>query len=165
MFSNKQSKILNNKHIVLFHAVVCLCFSGAVTAGSLRFYGNQANDIDRVKILIADTDTSAATAPPGPPLDVGNEDFTIEFWMRTTDGGPGITCSSDNSNFAAVILDRDRFSQPRSYIVSLTEGAIAFGVNSASGGSHTICSSTDLADDEWHHVAVQRRRSDGRMDI
>ena len=53
---------------------------GQANGYSLRFFGNGSNDIDRVKIPIDDP----ATALPGPPIDVGAADFTIEWWMKTS---------------------------------------------------------------------------------
>ena len=39
------------------------------------------------------------------------------------------------------------------YGVSLANGVIAFGVNNGSSGEG-ICSTTNLDDSQWHHVAV-----------
>ncbi len=46
---------------------------------SLRFHGNGVSDIDRVKIQI---DEPPPDSTPGPPADIGAEDFTLEFWMK-----------------------------------------------------------------------------------
>jgi hypothetical protein len=48
--------------------------------------------------------------------------------------------------------------------VSLWTGVIAFGVGS-SASDNTICGTSDLADAAWHHVAVTRRASDGRLQL
>lgn len=60
-----------------------------------------------------------------------------------------------------VVVDRDRFNQDRKFGVSLTDGRVVFGVSGNGTGDRTICGTTDLRDGQWHHVAVQRRRSDG----
>ena len=44
----------------------------------------------------------------------------------------------------------------------LTAGRIAFGVSFGNSGN-TICGTTDVADGQWHHIAVTRRRSDGAL--
>ena len=59
-------------------ALTGLMVSGAAEAGSIRFFGNGANDIDRVKIRIDDP----ANNNPGPPADIGAGNFTIEFWIK-----------------------------------------------------------------------------------
>ena len=46
----------------------------------LRFFGSGQGDIDRVKIPVG----QPATTLPNPPVDVGAEDLTIEFWLRAT---------------------------------------------------------------------------------
>jgi hypothetical protein len=68
-------------------ALSCLlfltAFPGVGRAGdfALRFFGHgvDAPDLDRVKIRI---DDPALPADPGPPVDVGAQDFTIEFWIK-----------------------------------------------------------------------------------
>lgn len=125
----------------------------------LRFFGTGTNDIDRVKIRVDDPATTVA----GPPADIGSTDFTIEFWLNTTDGGPAINCSGYEWIRARTIIDRDRYNQDRAFGIAMTSGRIAFGVAGQGTGRSTICSSGNIADGKWHHVAVQRRRSDGWM--
>ena len=128
---------------------------------SLRFYGNGVNDIDRVKIRIDDP----ANSDPGPPVDVGATDFTIEFWMRARSGENGAGAVNCGSNIAwingNIILDRDRFFQDRKYGLSVAGGVVVFGVSGDGTGDYTICGTSDVLDDQWHHIAVERRRSDG----
>ncbi|HMO60202.1 MAG TPA: LamG domain-containing protein, partial [Roseiflexaceae bacterium] len=50
------------------------------------------------------------------------------------------------------------------YGISLYGGRIAFGVHNGST-SNTLCGSTHVADNAWHHIAVTRRLSDGRLQI
>ncbi len=130
---------------------------------SLRFYGHGVGDIDRVKIRIDDP----ANSFPGPPADVGAGDFTIEFWMKSLPGdnqtsaigcGVGIDWIYGN-----IIIDRDRYNQDRKFGISIADGRVAFGVSGDGTGDYTICGTNDLRDGAWHHVAVERRRSDGWM--
>jgi choice-of-anchor B domain-containing protein len=139
--------------------------SRPTSANSLRFRGNGvgAPGLDRVKIRIDDPSTNEA----GTPVDVGATDFTIEFWMKASasenSAGP-VTCGSNinwiNGN---IVIDRDRFNQDRKFGLSLADGRFVFGVSGDATGELTICGSTDVRDDQWHHIAVQRRRSDGYM--
>lgn len=137
-------------------------FSIEASASSLQFFGNGVNDIDRVKVRIDDP----ADANPGPPADVGATDFTIEFWMRASTGNNAVAISCGANVdwiLGNIIIDRDRFGQDRKYGVSLGAGRLAFGVSGAGTGDRTICGTSDLRDSQWHHVAVQRRFSDGFM--
>lgn len=87
---------------------------------ALQFCGTGADDVDRVKVPIDDP----ATDDPGPPVDVGAEDFTIEWWMRAersdNTAGP-VECGSGNYNwiYGNIIIDRDRYLQDRKFGVSL----------------------------------------------
>ena len=151
--------------------VLALCALGAAvaTAGlacanghSLRFFGTGSGDVDRVKIRIDDP----ANSLPGPPADVGATDFTIEFYMQAAaadNTAAAINCGM-NSNWinGNVVVDRDRFNQPSKFGVAIAGGRIAFGVTSDSG-SLTLCGTTNVLDNAWHHIAVERRRSDGRL--
>lgn len=131
---------------------------------SLRFYGNGGLFGDRIRVPVDDP----ATALPGPPVDVGAGDFTVELWLRTQPGwnaNPMISCGWGfdwvNSN---IFLDRDRHSQSPSWGAGLAAERLVFAVN-GDYAAYSLCGSTPIADGAWHHVAVQRRRSDGRMQI
>ncbi len=140
-------------------------WSGAAQGYSLRYYGNGIDDIDRVKILVDDSNNS----DPGPPADVGAQDFTLEWWLKALSGenpAPSVSCGENiNWIYGNIILDRDRFDQDRKFGVSLGGGKVAFGVSGEwwlpGADNLTICGVTDVTDGGWHHVAVQRRRSDG----
>ncbi|MFN4032794.1 MAG: LamG-like jellyroll fold domain-containing protein [Fimbriimonadales bacterium] len=137
--------------------------AGYAQGYSLRFYGNGTDDIDRVKIRIDDPNNNL----PGPPADVGATDFTIEFWMKANaDDNPSgaVTCGANEDwIYGNIIIDRDRFSQGRKFGISVAGGRIVFGVTGNDGDYRTICGTTDVLDGRWHHIAVQRRRSDGYM--
>jgi hypothetical protein len=132
--------------------------SATVTGLSMRFYGNPAADVDRVKVPI----------DPQVAADIGG-DFTIEFWLKTQPGANASTscqAGSDGWTYGNVILDRDVFGPGDfgEYGVSLSGGRIAFGVGRA-GQQQTICGLIDVADGRWHHVALTRRVADGQMRI
>lgn len=125
---------------------------------SLRFYGNGGGDIDRVKILVE-----------GRSINVGG-DFTLEWWMKATlsenPSSPCMSAPGDLWIFGNIMFDRDIFGlgDYGDYGISLAGGRIAFGVNQG-GNGFTLCGSTPVADGNWHHIAVTRRQSDGRMQI
>jgi glucose/arabinose dehydrogenase len=137
--------------------------AAAFAASSLRFHGNGAPDIDRVKIPVDDP----ANANPGPPADVGAGDFTIEFWMNAAAADNTTAAVSCGANTAwidgNVILDRDRSGADRKFGVSIAGGVVVFGVSGDGTGDLTICGARPVLDDRWHHVAVERRRADGWM--
>jgi len=130
---------------------------------ALRFFGNGVNDIDRVKIQIDDP----ANANPGPPADLGATDFTLEFWMKaqaSENNAPTVSCGSNvNWIFGNTVFDRDRYNQDRKFGLSIAGGRFVFGVSGNGTDDRTICGTTNVLDTQWHHVAVQRRRSDGWM--
>lgn len=131
--------------------------------GSVRFFGNGGVFDDRILIEIDDPTNDE----PGPPIDVGNEDFTLEFWIRPDMRGnpnPAISCGSTNDwTTSNIIVDRDRHSQPTSYGVGIAGGTIVWAVQGPGGDPWSICGDTNVLDGQWHHVAVQRRRADGML--
>jgi hypothetical protein len=130
---------------------------------SLRFDGIYDDTENRVLIAVDDPSTS----DPGPPVDIGGSDFTIEWWLKASAGenaAPAATCGENQDWILGnVILDRDRFEADRSYGASLADGRLVFGVSGEGTGDLTICGTTDIADGDWHHIAVQRRSSDGYL--
>lgn len=141
--------------------VVC---APAAQAGSVRFFGNGVNDIDRIKIRIDDPSSSN---DPGPPADVGL-DFTIEFWIKGSLADNNIGGRRCGNVYGWIdghtIFDRDRYDQPRAFGISVdSQGRIAFGANVANN-IWTICGSRNVLDGDWHHVAVTRG-SNGTMGL
>ena len=147
--------------VLLLIAWLALPLPGSASATSLRFFGNGEGDIDRVKIKVDS---------PARPADVGATDFTLEWWMRAGPGenaSDGVTCDANDGWITGnVLFDRDIYGNGEhgDFGVSLTGGRIAFGVSVGSTGN-TICGTMDVTDDLWHHVAVTRRRSDGRLRV
>jgi hypothetical protein len=132
---------------------------------ALRLNGGGQDDDGRVKIVLDDPGTDE----PGPPIDVGATDFTIEFWLRGTladnpkpfiDCGAGIAWIHGN-----IVLDRDRYAQDRKYGVALLGGRVAFGVSGDGSGDWTLCGERNVLDDRWHHVALTRARRSGELTL
>ncbi len=133
-------------------------------AGSLRFFGTGTEMVDRVKIRVDDPADPADE--PGPPVDVGATDFTIEFWIRgfaAENPSDDVLCgSAEGWIYGNIVLDRDRWEPGgRDFGVSLSGGRVTFGMTNDALESTTLCGATTVLDGEWHHVALQRRRSDG----
>ena len=128
-------------------------------ATSLRFFGNGTGGIDRVLIPLDG---------PARPVDVGAADFTIEWWMRANlaENTGTVTTGNDGWITGNIILDRDIWGPGDfgDWGVSLGNGRLAFGVNNGASGQ-TIVGTTNVADGQWHHVAVTRRGSDGLLTI
>lgn len=94
------------------------------------------------------------------PVNVGAQDFTVEFWLRFTPGSntsPACTPGDDTWIYGNIIVDRDIFGTPDygDFGISLAGGRIAFGVHNGSQGL-TICGATVLSPNTWHHVACTR---------
>ncbi|KPK92585.1 MAG: hypothetical protein AMJ88_10485, partial [Anaerolineae bacterium SM23_ 63] len=118
---------------------------------SLRFYGNGENDIDRIKIPLNE---------PPRPVDLGSADFTLEWWMKANPGENNAgSCMPGGQNWESGnhIFDRSIYQEDGSgeLGVSLADGRIAFGINNGTE-SDTLCGVTDIANGNWHHVAITR---------
>jgi hypothetical protein len=133
---------------------------------SIRFFGTGTNDLDRVKIPLADSTGQSL------PVNIGSGDFTIEFWIKgrlldnpTTPCTPGQLPNDEWIN-GAIVLDRDVFGDGDfgDFGISLFGGRVAFGVSRGAGGA-TLCGSVNVLDGNWHHVAVTRRRADGELKL
>ncbi len=79
-------------------------------------------------------------------LDVGEEDFSIEFWIRTRD-----------SERTRNIIDK-RDTTPRGYLIYIRRGRIGMQVASDTYRSDVIAESQPVAGGQWHHVAAVVRR-------
>ncbi len=134
-----------------------------VAGTSLRFHGNgvAAPELDRVKIPLD---------APARPVDIGVGDFTVELWIKMQPGANDADwpCTGANDDWihGNIFLDRDVFGNGDfgDWGVSLSEGRAMFGVASGASGV-TACGATDLADGAWHHLALTRRLSDGRLEV
>jgi hypothetical protein len=140
-------------------ALLLVASRPAWCGSSLRFYGNGRDDVDRVKVRID---------APERPADVGG-DFTLEWWMKALPGqnaAQGCAPAADGWITGNILYDRDVYGagDRGDWGVALFREGLAFGVargNEAAG----LCGARDLADGRWHHVAVTRRASTGRMQL
>ncbi|HHW88836.1 MAG TPA: LamG domain-containing protein [Chloroflexi bacterium] len=129
------------------------------TGGSVRFFGNGRDAIDRVTIRI--------DGPPR-PADVGATDFTIEFWLKAEAGvNTGVVTCNQNDGWITgnIVFDRDIYfaGDYGDFGIALNSGKVAFGLSVGSSGT-TLCGNRTVADNQWHHVAVTRR-TNGSMAI
>jgi hypothetical protein len=140
-----------------------LVTAGQLSHQALRFFGTGTSQQDRIKIPI----------DPGHAADVGN-DFTIEFWMRaaaadnTGTVAPGL--DGDGWITGNVVVDRDVYGGGDRGDFGLALGqagagcVLAFGAHNGTSGQ-TIVGTRNVADDQWHHVALSRTRASGLMQI
>ncbi len=132
---------------------------------SLRFNGIFNDEENRVMIPIDDP----SDGDPGPPVDIGTQDFTLEWWMKALPGensADAITCGENKDWLAGnMIFDRDRFGEDRGFGASMAGEMLVFGVSGDGTGDLTICGTSNLADGIWHHLALQRSSSDGWIQL
>mgnify|MGYP001492431484 CR=1 FL=1 len=145
----------------IFHATTILAQAQTNGGYSLRFYGHGVDDIDRAKIPVESTAGSL-------PTDIGGADFTIEFWLRgvlAENRGAAVVCGQNEDWIdGSIVLDRDRFSEGRKFGLSVDSGGrVVFGVTDQNWEARTLCGVTNVLDNRWHHVAVQRRMNDGLL--
>ena len=131
---------------------------------ALRFNGTPGDIAEnRVLIPIDDPENDVSALP----ADIGSEDFTIEWWMKTgpeDNAAPPILCGPyDNWIYGNILYDRDLAGLPGGFGISLSDNKIVFGINADNGVNLTLCGKTELADNEWHHLAIQRQQSDGYL--
>ena len=130
----------------------------APSGSSLRFFGTGTDQVDRVKI------------PIDSAVNVGAGDFTIEVWIRgnVADNDPAGDCGTGEAAWITgnIFIDRDVFGggDRGDYGLSLYDGRVAFGATRDNSGS-TICGGRNVLDGAWHHVAVTRQASSGRLQL
>jgi len=81
-----------------------------------------------------------------PGLAVGEDDFTIELWIRTTD-----------SVHTPSLVDK-RSGAPLGYLIFTDKGNAGFQVSAGGTVDAVIAKSLSVADGRWHHVAGVVRR-------
>jgi hypothetical protein len=146
----------------IFHQKSVTIASSSQEGYSLRFYGHGVDDIDRVKIRIDN---------PAVPADVGKGDFTIEWWLKANRAVNQGTASCNVQSGEGWItgntfIDQDIYGAGDygDYGVSLSSGRVAFGISSGTNGV-TLCSSADVDDGRWHHIAITRSSATGTITI
>jgi len=93
---------------------------------------------------------------------ITHDDFTIAFWVRTAStGGSGSWSAGDGLVDGMDTHSREDFG------TALVGGKFGFGVGliAVARADDTIISSTDINDDQWHHVAATRDATTGEMKI
>lgn len=137
-----------------------------VVAGNtaLRFSGTGRDDVDRVKIVVDDPDGGRTFG-----ADIGATDFTVELWLRARPGdntsGPASCGDADAWIYGNIVLDRDRYNQGRKFGLSVADGRIVFGLTGGDGTVVSLCSTSRVDDDRWHHVAVTRSVTTGAIGL
>ncbi len=135
-----------------------------VAGFNLRYNGSYSNEVtgDTENRLLIPVDGS-----PGPPVDVGAGDFTIELWLKAAaeeNVAPAIACGdNDDWKLGNIILNRAAQNGTPEYGLSLAGGKVVFGVTVPGTGSLTLCSPASVTDGEWRHILVQRHSSDGHL--
>jgi hypothetical protein len=76
-----------------------------------------------------------------PGVNMGEDDFTIELWIRTTD-----------SQHTCNILDKRDYS-PIGYLIFLYLGHPALQIANGDRDTNAFAMSANIADSRWHHVA------------
>jgi len=87
-----------------------------------------------------------------------SEDFTIEFWMKTTQTG----ASGPYWYYGRGIVDAESPGGTNDFGTSLLENKLAFGTGNP---DYTIVSNAIVNDGIWKHVAVTRTKATGVLKI
>jgi hypothetical protein len=123
----------------------------------LRFYGNGVSQIDRVRIPLDVDSTSTA-------IDVGASDFTYECWLNC-DYDDNTSVSISDARESNIFMDRDIYNHERGWVAGVTrvssELRACFGLAGAGASWDTIIGTTEIGDNEWHHVAIDRNSTTG----
>lgn len=157
--------VLSRKYVSVEPVVSVGSEKSSNLLGSIRLFGGgvDAPDADRIKIpIVADS-----------PINVGSN-FTLEFFMKASgaDNVPsGIQplCTSQSNVtwiYGNIIFDRDIYGDGDygDWGVALHNGVISFGVSRGSS-NYTLCGEANVADNDWHHIAVTRNGTTGEMKI
>lgn len=87
-----------------------------------------------------------------------SDDFTIEFWMKTTQTG----ASGPHWYYGRGIIDAESPSGANDFGTALVGNKLAFGTGNP---DYTIVSNTIVNDGIWKHVAVTRTKATGAIKI
>jgi len=102
--------------------------------------------------------TSSATINCGSFTNFGTNDFTIEFWIKSTD-----------NSFDELISKRDACLNTANFFDIRMEanGTIAFGIGGGNptNGARNFDSLTAINNGAWHHVAAVRQQSNALLYI
>lgn len=149
---------------------------------ALSLPGTQSLTAGRARILIA----SGGSDPSRHQMNVGNTDFSYDWWMRFDAAGVGQTqsgssaCDTGSYGFtsADIFLDNDRLegngapSSDGGYGAGVfldsdnaNRGRVIFSIRDTGGDFYSVCSDAaiDMGDDAWHHYLFQWENSTGQM--
>lgn len=140
---------------------------------ALRFHGTGSGQQDRVRIPIDDNDPGSLNQSP---CDVGQQGFTLDFWLRgdladndTSNSGGDVETASSSWREGNVIVDRHiATGSGAAWGVSVAGGFIRFGTGQGADGSdpeNTIEGNQNVLDNRWHHVAIVRDIATGHKRI
>ncbi len=120
--------------------------------GGIRFLGSDDPAVGRVVVESIDG--------PGALAEAGRGDLTAAVWLRT--GGdvadPPDPCDGD-WRLGRVALDSG--AGPGGFGIAIRGGRAVAAVWAEARGTMTLCSRSRVDDGAWHHVALERRASDG----
>ena len=126
---------------------------------SLRFYGSNTADVDRVRVPLT---TSGGTVATG--ANVGGSDFTYELWIRCN-AADNTSSSPSDWRFSNVLFDRDIWNDSRGHGIGVTDDGsnlvVVFGVAGASLDHVTLAGTSNVGDGNWHFVVIDRNASTG----
>lgn len=152
--------------------------AGHAPAASMRFFGTSnyasaADARDRVRVLI--------DATPARSANIGATDTTVEFWLKAdaasnSDGASacptavfrGITFGPPDQWIPGhIVIDQDiagaNGAMHADWGISVAPGYIAYGLRGRTVEGTTLCANVPVLNNAWHHLAFQRRVSDGRL--
>lgn len=129
---------------------------------SIRFNGNGA-DVNRIRIPLENGSTIQY------PVNVGAGDFTVENWIKALYSENTTTSTDEDARYSNIFYDRDSWGEQRGHVIGVTRSGanlvVTFG-QAGSGGTWTSISTTsNIGDNEWHHIAVTRNQSTGLVRI
>jgi len=93
------------------------------------------------------------------PRSIGNTDFTIALWVKTTDTGSVGNGHWWNGN---GLVDGEVSGGRPDFGTALVGSKFSFGVGTP---DVTVTSSVDINDGQWHHLAATRELGSGQMAI
>lgn len=129
---------------------------------SLRFNGN-GNDVNRVRIPLEDGVSTKY------PVNVGVSSFTVETWIKAAYSENTTTATDEDARYSNIIYDRDSWGEQRGHVIGVTRSGsdlvACFGQAGSGGSWNTIFSTSNIGDNEWHHIAVTRNISGGAVKI
>ncbi len=156
--------------VFLFGVVQSAHVTQAQNGYSVRFYGSDTNDGDRVKIPLGLIDSNGRMTTSY-PINLVNA-FTIEFWMKATASDNSAPACSNGWYTGNIILDRDVFGEGDygDYGVAICDQRLVVGV-SVGNDDRLLIGRTVVTDGLWHHIAITRAESgrirlfiDGQLD-